>query len=93
MKRITFKSTNQVCDLFNLLKVTDKSLLKDLDILLKIDFDKESALDENFFDRAAEMRMKEIKKIQDIIMKLNKKKILNQNILTIEIVERKVEIE
>lgn len=90
LKKITFKSTNQVCDFFNFLALKDKGLLKDLDILLKINFDKESALDEKNFDKAAEMRAKELKKIRDIVIKLNKKKILNQNILTIEIVDHKV---
>lgn len=86
MKKIVFTHTDQVCDFFRLMEITDEALLKNLELLLKIAAEKDAAVDVKNFDAAAAFRAKEVAQIKTILGALNKKKILKENVLTIEIV-------
>lgn len=86
MVKITLHCTYQISKLFILLNISNNDLLKEQDLLFKIASDKENALSENDFEKAANLRNEEVKKIHDIVSLLNSKKIANNNQLIIDLV-------
>ena len=87
MNKIIFDDINKVQWLFKLLNLSSQhqDLSDARDNLLNIYDEKKIQLKRKNFDLAAQLRQKEIEAIEKIINLLNKKQILVNGVLTIEI--------
>ena len=87
MKTITLDSTSKITRIFELLEISDPSLIEMHHTLLSIDERKEEAVIKTNYEKAVRLRRKGSDMIRKICESLNSKGILNEDILQIKFIE------